>query len=565
MIKKFIMATMLSLISAVAISAQSISIWTPGGDLATSTTATNQQLAPTGVGAGSTTLSNLTIDAKGRITTKASGTFANVIALWGGTCDVTTWLRGDGQCIAPAGGITGLANPSATIGLSAVNGSAFTAMRSDGAPALSQAIAPTWSAAHIWSLVGDGGNNGAININNTLPQWTLFESDAAANAGHWSFSANGGQLRMRTFNDANSAGTDFLTVSRSGTTPTALSLGGGANVTIPTPSSGTALDVSGVSAALALDVHGAGLSAGGTAFTVGSIKQDNTTKRGVFSGYDSSGQIGIIGADSAGSASTLKFYTYDGASWGSRGQVTGPGNWTINQPTSGNNLTLTVDPVSNNAIYFDVTGSANDFAMGPGVGGAAFGIYSYQASKMAVAVDTAAGVRFYGSVSVNGGPGSWCGCAYFATLADTANSYSGSFQNTTSSGGALLLRVENTGSLLSQIYYGGSVVGSISTDGTNTAYNTSSDVRLKEHVENSRSASHLIDGIKVRQFDWKSNDKHQDYGFVAQELYQTYPEAVRVGTDAKTDPWGVDYSQLVPLLVKEVQDLRKRVAELEAR
>jgi len=44
------------------------------------------------------------------------------------------------------------ANPTATIGLAAVNGSATTFLRSDGAPALSQAIAPTWTGAHIFTV-----------------------------------------------------------------------------------------------------------------------------------------------------------------------------------------------------------------------------------------------------------------------------------------------------------------------------------------------------------------------------------------------------------------------------
>lgn len=43
------------------------------------------------------------------------------------------------------------ANPISSIGLAAVNGSAGTYMRSDAAPALSQAITPTWSANHIFS------------------------------------------------------------------------------------------------------------------------------------------------------------------------------------------------------------------------------------------------------------------------------------------------------------------------------------------------------------------------------------------------------------------------------
>lgn len=49
------------------------------------------------------------------------------------------------------GSFGGFANPAATIGLTAVNGSATTAMRSDAAPALSQAINPTWSGTHIFS------------------------------------------------------------------------------------------------------------------------------------------------------------------------------------------------------------------------------------------------------------------------------------------------------------------------------------------------------------------------------------------------------------------------------
>lgn len=43
------------------------------------------------------------------------------------------------------------ANPSAKVGLAAVNGTATTFMRSDGAPALDQAIAPTWTGLHTFN------------------------------------------------------------------------------------------------------------------------------------------------------------------------------------------------------------------------------------------------------------------------------------------------------------------------------------------------------------------------------------------------------------------------------
>ena len=46
------------------------------------------------------------------------------------------------------------ANPTASLGLAAVNGSALTFMRSDGAPALDQTIAPTWTALHAYTISG---------------------------------------------------------------------------------------------------------------------------------------------------------------------------------------------------------------------------------------------------------------------------------------------------------------------------------------------------------------------------------------------------------------------------
>lgn len=52
------------------------------------------------------------------------------------------------------------ANPTGTVGLAAVNGSATTYLRSDGAPALDVSIAPTWTGAHTF--------NNAVSIAGTL-------------------------------------------------------------------------------------------------------------------------------------------------------------------------------------------------------------------------------------------------------------------------------------------------------------------------------------------------------------------------------------------------------------
>ena len=72
----------------------------------------------------------------------------------------------------------------------------------------------------------------------------------------------------------------------------------------------------------------------------------------------------------------------------------------------------------------------------------------------------------------------------------------------------------------------------------------------------------MIDSIQVRQFDWKLNGEHQRYGMIAQELDEVFPEAVAHGP-TENDMLAVDYSKLVPMLVKEIQSLRVRVAQLE--
>ena len=108
----------------------------------------------------------------------------------------------------------------------------------------------------------------------------------------------------------------------------------------------------------------------------------------------------------------------------------------------------------------------------------------------------------------------------------------------------------------------GTTVGSISVTGSATSYNTSSDQRLKENIADADDAGSKIDAIQVRQFDWKADGSHQDYGMIAQELQTVAPEAVTGDADSD-EMMGVDYSKLVPMLIKEIQTLRNRVAQLE--
>ena len=108
-------------------------------------------------------------------------------------------------------------------------------------------------------------------------------------------------------------------------------------------------------------------------------------------------------------------------------------------------------------------------------------------------------------------------------------------------------------------------IGSITQNGTTAVlYNTTSDQRLKENIQDAADASALVDALQVRQFDWKADGSHQRYGFVAQELVTVAPEAVHQ-PENPDEMMAVDYSKLVPMLVKEIQSLRARVAQLEAK
>jgi hypothetical protein len=120
-----------------------------------------------------------------------------------------------------------------------------------------------------------------------------------------------------------------------------------------------------------------------------------------------------------------------------------------------------------------------------------------------------------------------------------------------------------SGSTYTYFVHGTSLIGSITQNGTTgILYNTSSDQRLKDNIADADDAGSKIDAIQVRKYDWKADGSHQDYGMVAQELQAVAPEAVSGDADSE-EMMGVDYSKLVPMLIKEIQSLRNRVAQLE--
>lgn len=110
-------------------------------------------------------------------------------------------------------------------------------------------------------------------------------------------------------------------------------------------------------------------------------------------------------------------------------------------------------------------------------------------------------------------------------------------------------------------------VGTITTNGTATAYNVSSDYRLKTdaHVMDGAAALAAVMSWPIKSFTWKATGV-RDVGVIAHELQAVKPTAVSGEKDAvrdgEIDPQGVDYGKLVPELVAAVQHLASLVLEL---
>jgi hypothetical protein len=102
--------------------------------------------------------------------------------------------------------------------------------------------------------------------------------------------------------------------------------------------------------------------------------------------------------------------------------------------------------------------------------------------------------------------------------------------------------------------------GSIATSGNSTVYNTTSDYRLKQDFQD-YNGLRLISKIKTYDYEWKS-DKTRMFGVIAHELAEVLPYAVTGKKDAE-EMQSVDYSKLVPILVKSIQELEARIKQLE--
>jgi hypothetical protein len=161
----------------------------------------------------------------------------------------------------------------------------------------------------------------------------------------------------------------------------------------------------------------------------------------------------------------------------------------------------------------------------------------------------------------------------FTLSSGGAAQFSGTISAYCSTGGNTGMTIQNTSNNTAATaiaFYGwnASLTGSIQTYVNVTTYNTSSDYRLKEDLKEF-SGLDLVTKLKMYDFKWKEADSRM-YGGLAHEIQEVVPYAAtgkkdEVNEDGEMVSQGVDYSTLVPLLIKSIQELKAEIDELKAK
>ena len=113
------------------------------------------------------------------------------------------------------------------------------------------------------------------------------------------------------------------------------------------------------------------------------------------------------------------------------------------------------------------------------------------------------------------------------------------------------------------------IVGSITCTPSSTAFNTSSDYRLKDNIQPMTNSIEKVKLLKPCTWSWKV-DGSNGQGFVAHEVAEIVSQAVTgtkdaVDKDGKPEYQGMDYSKLVPISTSALQEAITKIEDLETR
>ena len=171
-----------------------------------------------------------------------------------------------------------------------------------------------------------------------------------------------------------------------------------------------------------------------------------------------------------------------------------------------------------------------------------------------------------GGGNVDVGSGTTDGVTFY----NPSNPSAGALQTSTNGGPAMYLRRRTSDGTIIDFRRDTTSVGTISVTTTATAYNTSSDYRLKENVVDIADGITRVKQLQPRRFNFIADADTTVDGFLAHEAQTVVPEAVtgthnEVDDDGNAVMQGIDQSKLVPLLTAALQEAIAKIETLEQR
>ena len=341
------------------------------------------------------------------------------------------------------------ANPSASVGLTAVNGTSTHFLRADGAPALSQSITPTWTGLHKYTL-GDfallGTSTGYSLLesslggssNNTLmlPSTASDTLAAVGTAQTWTAAQTftnsdiallGSSTGKTTFASANSGSSNFMltfpavtanviTSGDSGTVTNAMLAGSIALANLATQAANTVVGnaTSGAAAPTALAIAGCSAATSALQWTTNTGFGCNTSINAATLGGATFASPGAIGSSTA-----VPSFAFNGgtsvsqASWATTSPVFNATTMTLNDTTAGSGATIASavayslqSPTFTNAVTCSTGSTCNTITDAVVFYVAAplctTGSNNLQACTNLYSIKTAAGIRVSGTARLDG-------------------------------------------------------------------------------------------------------------------------------------------------------------------
>ena len=98
-------------------------------------------------------------------------------------------------------------------------------------------------------------------------------------------------------------------------------------------------------------------------------------------------------------------------------------------------------------------------------------------------------------------------------------------------------------------------------------YSGHSSRKVKDNIHNLEEVGCIIDKLTPVSFSYKRDVNHQKlFGLIYEDTLDVLPEICRINALAPAESdyrYGINYISLIPILLKEIQSLRKRVLTLE--